>query len=310
MTDSASSQDLMIIDAHCHVWDLALGKHPWLADGVLHPHRYGDYSAVRRTFLPQDYQAAAAPHRIAAAVYMEAEWSPQDPLGETRWIHDLHAKTGFPAAMTGQVWLDHENAADLIAAQAAFPLVRSLRHKPRAFASAGEWHDGHALPGSMRCAQFRKGYALLAQHKLHFELQTPHWHLFDAAELARAFPDTLMIVNHTGVPGARDADTLRRWRAGLEAVAAEPNTRIKIGGLGLPGTEWTVEAQRDVVRTALDLFGAERAMFASNIPVDGLFRPFAGIIDDFLTITADLQEADRRAFFAGTAAQTYGLSLP
>lgn len=310
MTEILETGRVAIVDAHCHVWDLSLGKHPWLAPDALYPHRYGDYSAVKADFLPDDYRAAVAPHEVVASVYMEAEWSPDDPLGETRWVHELHSRTGFPAAMTGQVWLDRDDAADVIAAQAGFPLVRSLRHKPKAFASAAEWRSDHALPGSMRCERFRRGYALLAKHNLHFELQTPFWHLPDAAELARTFPETLIVVNHAGVPGSRDPEVLASWRAALAIVAAEPNVVLKISGLGVPGKEWTAGGNREVVLAALEIFGAERCMFGTNGPVDALFRPLSGIIDDFLEITAALPEADRAAFFSGTAAKTYGLILP
>lgn len=309
MTSEAKTDAMQIVDAHCHVWDLSLGKHPWLMQGVQHPHRYGDYSAVKVDFLPDDYRAAAAPWEIAAAVHMEAEWSPDDPLGEARWIAELNEKTGFPAAMTAQVWFDRPDADHLIAAQAAFPLVRSLRQKPRAFATAGEWSRGHDLAGSMNCPTFRRGYAGLAAHGLHFELQTPFWHLPDAADLARDFPDTLIIINHAGVPGSREPAVLRAWSEALASAAAPPNVRIKVSGLGVRGEDWTTEAQREVILTCIDLFGADRAMFASNMPVDGMFRSFPRLIEDFVEITSVLPERDRRAFFAGTAADTYGLTL-
>lgn len=310
MPDAEMTNAIPIVDAHCHVWDLSLGKHPWLAKDAMYPHRYGDYSAVKKNFFPADYHAAAAPWKIAAAVYMEAEWAADDAVGEARWIADLNAKTGFPDAMTAQAWLDAPDARDLIAALAEFPLVRSVRQKPKAFAGAEDWFAEHTLPGSMNCPDFRRGYAELANHGLHFELQTPFWHLPDAAELARAFPDTLIVVNHAGVPGSRASDVIRQWRAALETVAALPNVRIKVSGLGVEGTEWTTAAQREVVLTCIELFGADRAMFASNMPVDGMFRGFARLIDDFVEITADLPEHDRRAFFSGTAIKTYGLTLP
>lgn len=306
---SAESK-IQIIDAHCHVWDLSLNRHPWLAEGILHAHRYGDYSAIKNDFLPQDYHDAAAPWHIAGAVYMEAEWSSEDPLGETKWVHNLNAKTGFPSAMTAQVWLDRSNATDLIAAQAAFPLVRSVRHKPRAFATENEWHEGHNLPGSMRCSVFRQNYSALAKHGLHFELQTPFWHLPDAAELARDYPDITIIVNHTGVPGTRNKNTLRSWYTALSTLAAEPNVLIKIGGLGVPGEAWTLEAQRDVVLTTLNLFGSHRCMFASNMPVDSMFRSFPEIINDFMEITSNLTTNERHSFFSGTAIRTYKLTSP
>ncbi|MFD2030762.1 amidohydrolase family protein [Ancylobacter dichloromethanicus] len=178
------------------------------------------------------------------------------------------------------------------------------------FARPEEWHPDHGLPGSMLCPRFRDGYARLADHGLHFELQTTYWHLPDAADLARAFPHIRMVINHTGVPGDRRPDTLTRWRAAMTAVAACPNVMVKISGLGVPGEAWTVAANEGVVRDTLALFGVERCMFASNYPVDGLFRSLDGIFADFKAMTRDMAPADRRRLFNDNARAVYRLHQP
>ncbi|MCJ8145193.1 amidohydrolase family protein [Ancylobacter sp. A5.8] len=300
--------DLPIIDAHHHYWDLSLRKHPWLIDAPVPGHRYGDYRAFCVDFWPEDYARAVGRHRIVGNVYMEAEWDHDDPIGETRWIHDLAARTGFPHAMIAQAWLDRDDVAEVLAAQAQFELVRAIRHKPRGVARWQDWTPGHGLPGSMLCPRYREGYARLADHDLHFELQTPYWHLPDAADLARAFPHILMVINHAGVPGDRDPDTLRRWRAAMAEVATCPNVMVKISGLGVPGEAWTRESNDYVVRETIALFGAERCMFASNFPVDGLFRSLEGIFDDFKAITAGLAPADRLRLFHDNAKAVYRLT--
>lgn len=304
----SADERLPIVDAHHHFWDLSLGRHPWLAEGPLHPHRYGDYSAVRHDCLPQHYDSQVGRHRIVGNVYVEAEWDRNDPLGETRWVHELSDRTGRPHAMVAQAWLDRDDAAALLAAQAAFPLVRGVRQKPRAFATSQEWSPSHGLAGSMLCERFRAGYAHLAGLGLHFELQTPFWHLPDAADLAAAFPDTVIVINHTGVPGNRTPDRLAAWGAAMRAAAAQPNIHLKISGLGVPGEEWTVEANREVVLTALDIFGDERCMVGSNFPVDGLFRSLEGIFDDFLLITAALPGKSRHRLFHENARRLYRLA--
>lgn len=302
-----ASDDLPIIDAHHHYWDLSLGKHPWLIDAPVAGHRYGDYRAICTTFLPDDYERAAGDQRIVGNIYVEAEWNPAAPLGETRWVHELHARTGRPHAMVAQAWLDHSNAEAMLAAQASFALVRAVRHKPKAFPRREDWRPDHELPGSMRCQRFRAGYAHLAGLGLHFELQTLYWHLPDAADLARAFPDTQIVINHTGVPGDRRPETLAHWRAAMALVAACPNVHLKISGLGVPGEDWTIAANAVVVREAIALFGAERCMFASNYPVDGLFRSLDGIFADFKAITRDFAPADRRRLFHDNAKAVYRL---
>ena len=105
--------------------------------------------------------------------------------------------------------------------------------------------------------RWRTGFAALSRHDLHFDLQTPWWHFDAAAELARDFPDTTIILNHTGLPSDRTPDGLAQWRAAMTTLAQQPNVRLKISGLGQPGQAWTVESNGPVIRDALSIFGVE-----------------------------------------------------
>lgn len=304
---SGDDMDLPVIDAHHHIWDLRANHHPWLSEEPAPPFRYGDSRPLRRTYMPADYRRDTAGQNIVATVYMEAEHDPADPLRETRWVHEVAAREGLPQAMAGAVFLDREDAAALIRAQAAFPLVRSLRHKPRGVASAAEYDMAHRIPGSMRCPRWRAGYRVLSDSSLFFELQTPWWHLPDALELARDFPGTLIVLNHLGLPADRSAAGLAGWRDAMARLADAPNIRVKLSGICVAGQRWTPELNGWVVLEALKLFGAERCMWASNYPVDGLVAGLAEILSSMRAITAGLPRADRLRLFHGTAAETYRL---
>ena len=292
-----------IIDAHHHVWDLALGKHPWLCHEPPIPFRYGDYAKLRRSYLPSDYLRDTAGFRVVKSVYVETEWDAADPIGETRWILGVAATDGLPNAVVARAWLDREDVVTVLAAQAAFPLVRSIRHQPRAAVRPRDAVRGQN--GSMDDPRWRDGYSLLGRHGLHFDLQTPWWHLDAAADLARDFPATTLILNHTGLPADRSAEGLAAWRRALERLAAEPNVALKISGIGEPGVPWTIARNGPVIATAITIFGAERCMFASNFPVDGLVARYDQVFDGFLAVTADLPEMDRQALFHDTAQRIY-----
>jgi predicted TIM-barrel fold metal-dependent hydrolase len=299
-----NSERLAIVDAHQHFWDLSLRKHPWLRDEPP-SFRYGDTRALRRSYLPPDYRADAAAYRVVGSVYVETEWDPADPVGETRWVHDLAAREGLPSAVVAQAWLDRDDVEDVLARQAACPLVRGIRHKPAAAPAPGAVVSG--APGSMGDPRWRAGFARLARHGLSFDLQTPWWHLPEAAALARGFPDTLIVLNHTGLPADRSREGLRGWREAMTTLAAEPNVAVKISGLGVPGQPWTTEANREIVLTTLDLFGVDRAMFASNFPVDGLVADFGTIYDGFRAIVRDLSPGEQRQLFRDNAIRIYRL---
>lgn len=282
-----------VADAHQHFWDTHAHYLPWLCDPEPIPFRYGDYSAIRRPYLPADYFADARGFDIAKTVYVEAEWDPRDPLGETAWVERLRRETGFPTVMVAQAWLDRDDADAVLEAQAGFPFVRGIRHKPR--------------PGQMRDAKWRAGYARLASLGLRFDLQVPWSELADAADLCRAFPDARLILNHTGLPADRSPEGIAGWKRAIGALASCPNAAIKISGIGVPGRRWTPELNREVVLTAIETFGTERAMFASNFPVDRLCGTFAEIYGGFRDIVGGFPALEQRRLFHDNAVRIYDM---
>src|SRR5829696_5343529 len=129
-----TSETLPIVDAHQHFWDLSRNYHPWLCDPEPIPFRYGDYSRLKRSYMPADYRGDSAGFAIVKTVYVEAEWDPKTPLAETRWVEAVAAEHGLPSAVVAQAWLDCADAAEVLAGQAARPIVRGIRHKPAAAA--------------------------------------------------------------------------------------------------------------------------------------------------------------------------------
>jgi predicted TIM-barrel fold metal-dependent hydrolase len=285
----ASVQGPSIVDAHQHFWDPGTHYYPWLNDEPPIPFRYGDYRAIRRRYLPPDYLADAAPWRVEKTVYVETEWNPQDPLGEMRYVEQLRRAHGLPTVAVAQAWLHHDDAPKLIEQQASFPFVRSVRHKPP--------------PGAMLDAKWRRGFSALARNGLRFDLQTPWARLGDAARLAADFPDTQIILNHTGLPADRTAEGIAGWKRAMRAFAACPNTAVKISGLGQAGLPWTVEANRPIVLATIEIFGVERCMFASNFPVDSLCASFSTIFGGFREIAGE-----QKALFHDNAIRIYGMN--
>jgi predicted TIM-barrel fold metal-dependent hydrolase len=284
---------MKIVDAYQHFWDPRVNYHPWLCDATPIAFRYGDYAALRRPYLPAGYLADASGYEVVRTVYVETEWDPRDPLGETAWVQRLRRETGFPTVMVAQAWLDRDDAACVLERQAACKFVRGVRYKPP--------------PGAMHDARWRAGYARLARHGLRFDLQAPWTELADAAALCRAFPDTTMVLNHAGLPGDRSAEGIAGWKRALRTLADCPNAAIKISGLGVPGVRWTPALNREIVLSAIEIFGAQRAMFASNFPVDSLCASFGEIYSGFREIAKSFSALEQRALFHDNALRIYAM---
>ena len=236
---------------------------------------------MRKKYLVADYRADARGWDVRRGVYVEAEWDPRDPLGEMQFISELR-KDGFPTVAIAQAWLHDENCSSVLERLNEHSFVRGVRHKPG--------------PGMMDDAKWRAGYARLAPLGLHFELQAPWPQLAEAERLARDFPQTLIVLNHTGLP---DDDQLPGWRGALSKFATCPNVAVKISGLG------NVARKRDVILSAIEYFGPQRAMFASNFPVDGLRGSFDSIYSDFDRFTQHLSDEERRGLFHDNAVRIY-----
>jgi predicted TIM-barrel fold metal-dependent hydrolase len=296
-----------LIDAHHHLWDLSMARHPWLG---AHPEKQfflGDYSPLLKNYLPADYLRDSAGHNVLATVHCEAEWDRDDQVGETRWISAIHARHGFPNAIVAHAWFHTANAADILQQQAAFPLVRGIRSKPVTTASPNEKPAGG--PGTMRDDKWLAGLARLHQHNLSYDLRVPYWHLEEAAAVAAQFPHIPMVLNHTGFPWDRSAEGLRAWRTAMQAIARAPNMHLKISEFGLKDAAWDYDSNRAIVREALAIFGAERCMFASNFPVAGLRIPYGALVRAIARMVEDLPEAQRSGLFWANAARFYRLSL-
>ncbi len=302
----ARPYDGPIIDAHHHLWDLSLGRHPWLAPEAGARGSLGDLAPLRRSYLPADYRRDARNQPVVATVHVEAGWRRDDALAETRWLDSLDKAGGVAARYVVQVPLDAPDAAAQIETQAANPRVVGVRDAlawdadpARRFAARADLMDDRA---------WRAGLARLSRHGLVFDLLLFPSQLADAARLADAVPDQLFVLEHCGSPADRDADGLARWRAGLRALAQRPNVAIKISDPVAYDHGWTLDSLAKVVRPCLDCFGPARAMIGSDFPVAGLHAGFDRLFDAFRALTADLSADEQALLFAGTAARIYRLA--
>lgn len=294
-----------IIDPHHHLWDIGMDCHPWLRPVADGRSGLGDLEPLRRDYLVEDYRRDARNHDVVATVHVEANWRPDDLLGETRWLETLDKADNVAARVVAQVRLGAADAADQLAAQAAFSRVVGVRDilswhpdPAQSFAARGDIMDDPV---------WRAGLALLARHELVFDLMVFAHQLPHAARLAADFPDQRFALNHCGSPIERDAEGMRRWRDGLAELARQPNVVIKISDLVAYDHDWTLDSLRPVVLHCIDCFGPERAMFGSDFPVAGLHATFDEVYDSFKAITADFSAHEQSALFYDTASRVYRL---
>lgn len=304
---SAGLEDLPIVDAHHHLWDLERNVYPWLGARPNKRFFLGDYGALRRNYLPADYRADARGHNVVATVHVEAEWDRADQLGETRWLAAVADEAGMPDAFVAHAWFDDPRVEAVLEAHAANPRVRGIRSKPARPGQAPAGDD--EARGCMSDPAWRRGFALLARYGLSWDLRVPHQQLAEAAALVGEHPDIPVVVNHTGFPWDRSEAGLEAWRASLRAIAERPNVCIKLSELGLADAPWRYEDNRRVVLEAIEIFGPQRCMFASNFPVAGLRIGFGALFDAYKRMVSDFSPGEQRALFCDNAARFYRIAI-
>lgn len=295
-----------LIDAHHHLWDMKRGRLPWLS-GPVEPHFFlGDYSPLKRDYMPDDYRRDAARHNVLMTVHCEAEWDRDDQVGETQWLIDIAQRNdGLPGAIVAHAWFHTPNAEEIIARQASFPMVRGIRSKPVTSLAPDTKPD--RVEGTTRDPAWLKGFALLEKYGLSWDLRVPMWHLVEAAEIAKQFPKTPIVLNHTGFPWDRSEDGLATWRKAMEAIARCPNVHLKVSEFGLRDQPWDYASNRRVVRDAIAIFGIERCLFATNFPVAGLRVDYDTLVRAVRRMISDFSAGDQARFFWKNAQAFYRL---
>ncbi|SDR34254.1 Predicted metal-dependent hydrolase, TIM-barrel fold [Paraburkholderia fungorum] len=295
---------MQVVDSHIHLWDLKTHRYPWLENpGVSF---VGDARELKHDYLLDDLLREAGDIEVLKLVHVEANYDPADPVGETRWLQSIADRSesrGMPNAIVAGVDLSSPNAPALLEAHASFANTRGIRqilnvHDDKLFDYVGRHF--------MREPQWREHFALLRRHDMSFDLQLYPSQMEEATALARAHPDTLLIVNHAGMFVDRNSVAgYRAWRDGLRLLAGCENVVVKISGLAMFDHRWTVESLRPYVLETIDTFGVGRAMFASNFPVDRLFGSYTDVWHAYAAIVDGASTSEKEALFRRNAERYY-----
>ena len=297
---------MKIIDAHHHLWNRDLLSYPWLDDSEAEAF-YGSYASLRRNYLLEDYLADAADIELVKSVHVQADHDDADPVAETLWLQgiaDAPGSGGFPHAIVAFADLASKNVEQVLEGHLRYANVRGIRQMLNYSSDTRLTYTSRNLledPG------WTKGFGLLAKYNLSFDLQLYAGQMSQAAALAQRHPDTVLVLDHTGMPVERDEPGLAAWRAGMRELANCRNVSVKISGLGMCEPAWTELSIRPFVLSVIDWFGPERCMFGSNFPVDSLFSSFESVFEAFDNITKEFSDSERSALFHDNAERIYRL---
>lgn len=295
-----------LADAHVHLWELDRLRYPWLSPPFDGDGPNGDVQPIARDYGLDDYLADAQGWNVVGLVHVEAGAHPADALAETRWLQALSDQRGLPNAVIAYAALNDPGVAAQLEAHAAHSAVRGVRQIVCWHPDPRRTYAARDVTGD---ADWRRGFSRLAPLGLSFDLQCYPGQMASMAELIAGHPETAVILNHVGMPPAAEGEELAQWRAGLRALAALPNTSIKLSGAGFIDRQWTPGQIRPYLLEAVEVFGARRCLVASDFPTDKLFGSFGRHLGAYADIFADFSEDERRDLFGRNANRIYRLGL-
>jgi predicted TIM-barrel fold metal-dependent hydrolase len=315
--------DLPIVDPHHHLWD----RPGW------------------RYLLDELLADTSSGHNIIATVFVQARamaraTGPVElrPVGETEFVNGvaamsasgIYGNTRHCAGIVGHADLSLGSRVEPVLEahiRAGGDRFRGIRHISAWDADASIRNPAYSPPAALLGDRgFREGFAILGRLGLSFDAWLYHPQIGELAELARAFPETKIVLNHVGGPigtgayAGKHKEVFPGWAASIKALAACPNVYVKLGGLGMrmggfgfhersepPSSEALTATWRPYIENCINAFGPSRCMFESNFPVDKGSYSYPVFWNACKLLTKGATDAEKADLFAGTAVRFYRL---
>jgi len=323
-TENALDPDLPICDSHHHLF--------------IH---------ADNLYLPEDFlKDIEGGHNIVSTVFVECmsayrEEDPEEmrPVGETEFVQNVAAKAAHGEYGRTAIAAGIVSFADLTLGKAVEPVLeahiragkgyfRGIRHSSYWDPDPGISSRRKSPRGLLIDPRFQEGFSCLQRYGLSFDAGIYFHQIAELVELARKFPDVVIILAHTGSPvhihryAEKREEVFSEWKRGMSALATCPNVVIKLGGLGLPycGFGWDERAKppdsTELAETmspyylwCIEQFGVTRCMFESDFPVDKMSYSYTVLWNAFKRICNDFTLTERTALFHDTAGRVYRLGI-
>jgi len=261
----------------------------------------GDYSALPRRYLPEDYLKEVGGFKVVKTIW--AEFMSDDPVGEASWAQALTHENGHPHGLIVQADFLSSEIVRVIDSYGSLPRVRAVRQH-LAFQPGSNL--GAARPDVLEDSTWRERLALLRKHDLRCELEILAPQLPSFANAARVHPDIQFVLPLMGWPIDLTEAGHQAWKRDMKVLSGCKNVAVKIFGMEcLFGLDWTIEQVRPWILETIDFFGPERCMFASHMPIGGLARSFQDIYGAYFDVVSDFSASDRQKLFHDTSTRVY-----
>ena len=343
MPEAILEPELPIIDPHHHLWDRRNYASP---EGPEHPFMTA-IAPAQRYLLDELMADTASGHNVVATVFVECGAfykadgpEAMRPVGETEFVNGVAAMSASGLYGDFRACAGIVGRADLLLGDGAKAVleahIQAGGGRFRGIRNSASWEPDKEVLGPLNRVEeglylrddFRAGFRHLAPLGLSFDAWLLEPQLPDVIDLARAFPETTIVLDHVGTPLGRASyqgrleERFPIWRNNILELAKSPNVVVKLGGLAMAfcnfpsflaepraPSQQLAEEWRPYIETCITAFGAERCMFESNFPVDMGSCDYATLWNAFKRLAAGASADEKAALFSETAKRVYRLEL-
>lgn len=276
-----------MLDAHVHLWDLAVRDQAWIPVA----------SPIRRSFGLGDLRSALAGTPVDGVILVQASNDADETTDLISWAMDDDLVCG----VVGWADLRSPAFATTLCALASTGQLRGLRHQALAETDPAGW---------LRSPGVRRGLTALETAGLPFDLMIRPAHFPAALQTVREHPGVQFVLDHLGKPPVASGE-LQPWAAGVRSLAAEANVACKLSGLHtIASPDWTYAELAPYIDVALEAFGPDRLIFGSDWPVSTQAASYRSVCEAARIACSGLSGPERSAVLAGTARAIYRAHCP
>ena len=282
-----------MVDANVHLWDQAANPVFWLSDRTMVVDMIGDYRSLPDRYTLDDYLRATAPFDVSRVIWSDPGTA--DPIAAIDWVRQQDV-AGIVAGIVTLADPLAAGFADFVGRVAGDPLVTSVRMR----LIAGFQDDAPAGPAASD-GPLLDALRLVGQAGLVATIEATADQLERITTLATALPELRIVLDHFGWPtdlgpAGRDAHL-----EALRLLAARPNVATRLDALGTIFGAWDVATVRPWLEGVVDLFGCDRCMVGSDLPIETLRSSFAELCGAYDEIFRSRSPQERHQLFHDTA---------
>jgi predicted TIM-barrel fold metal-dependent hydrolase len=289
-----------IVDCNVHLWDQRHNPVFWLTDRTLVRDLIGNYESLPDVYTLGDYERETAGFDVRGIVWSDA--GAADPVAAAEWVCEQHKEHGLVSAIVSLGDPAAGDFGELVARLRSIPLVRSVRVRLAAGLVQDAQHESTLLaqPAVM------EHFTLLARHDLVATVEATSDQLSVVGRLAGELPDLRIVVDHFGWPTDLSDAGRQSHLDRLAELAARPNVATRLDAIGTIFGAWTAAQVRPWLLGVVDLFGSDRCMLGSDLPIERLRSGFAPLYRVYDEIFAEHTPGDRAMLLGDTAQRWYG----